>query len=397
MRKIAATYIFTPQNQFLKNGILICEDDGTIIDILRSGEIIREQSGLEYYSGILVPGFVNTHCHLELSYLKGKIEENAGIGNFLKKINQQRNDKPENTNSIFQHNDRKMWANGIAATGDISNTADTIEVKKKSKIYYHTFIESFGFHPSRAERAFEIANQLKSEFDNHRLPNSITPHSAYAVSAPLFKKIIENARLNQSLISIHNQESESENQFFKFRNGPIAEHFQHNLKIDISHWKPTEKNSLSYLLNHIPNENPLLLVHNTFTQKSDIEEIRRRRKTGNTSFVICPNSNLFIENQLPPVSLFQSEKLNICIGTDSLASNHKLSILSELMTLQSNFPKISLEELLTWACVNGAKALGLENRFGSFEPNKKPGINLITGIDFKTRKLTSESKLKRLG
>lgn len=393
MRKIAATYIFTPQNQFIKNGILICKNDGTIIDLIVPEESIKEQQGLEYYSGFLVPGFVNAHCHLELSYLKGKIEENKGIGEFLKQINQLRYNKPENADSLYQIIDRKMWANGIAAIGDISNTADTINIKKKSKTFYHTFIESFGFHPSRAERAFELAKQVKHQFDINGLRNSITPHSAYSVSDQLYKNI---AVLNQSLISIHNQESKAEAQFFEFGNGPIAEHLQNNLKIDISHWQPIQKSSLNSILDNIPAENQLLLVHNTYTQKSDIDEIKKRRKPGNTFFVFCPNSNIYIENQLPPVTLFKNENLKICIGTDSLASNHELSILSELITIQKHFSEITMEELLSWSCINGAKALGIENRFGSFEPYKKPGINLITGIDLKTRKLTSQSKLKRL-
>ncbi len=323
MRKIAATYLFTPQNQLIKNAILICEDDGTIIDLIASGENIKEQPGLEYYSGVLVPGFVNAHCHLELSHLKGKIDEGKGIGHFLKELNELRNESNGNLNSVYQIIDRKMWANGIAATGDISNTADTIPVKKKSKIYYHTFVESFGFHPSRAERAFIHIEYLKHQFDKNKLSNSITPHSAYSVSELLFTKIKDNAGANKSVLSIHNQESKAEAQFFELGIGPIAEHLQNNLGIDISHWKPAKKNSLSFILDYIPSENQLLLVHNTFMQKPDIDELKKRRKTDNTFIVLCPNSNLFIENQLPPVTLFKTENLNICIGTDSLASNHE--------------------------------------------------------------------------
>jgi cytosine/adenosine deaminase-related metal-dependent hydrolase len=137
-------------------------------------------------------------------------------------------------------------------------------------------------------------------------------------------------------------------------------------------------------------------VHNTFTKKEDLDELRKIRSTENTFFVLCPNSNLYIENQLPPVPLFRDENLNICIGTDSLASNHELSVLAELITLQLNFPEIKLEELIKWATINGAKALQIEDKFGSFEAGKKPGVNLISGIDFKTMKLTEKSKVKRL-
>ena len=396
MRKIAATYIFPITQPPIKNGILTCTSDGTIVEISGSNEKLTEQSGLEFYSGILIPGFVNTHCHLELSQLKGKIEEKMGIGGFIGKINQLRNEETENTGKAIQVADRKMWAAGIAAVGDISNTTLTLEAKRASKIQYHTFVESFGFHPSRAERAFDYAEFVQYQFNANGLATSIVPHSAYSVSKPLFEKIREKAVIEKSILTIHNQESESESEFFLTGTGAIANHLTNNLGIDISHWKPTGKHSLAAILEFLPTENQLLLVHNTFTTKEDLEELKKMRSLENTFLVLCPNSNLYIENQLPPVELFRSENLNICLGTDSLASNHELSILSELVTLQLNFPDLKLDELFTWACLNGAKSLQIDDNFGSFDIGKKPGINLISGIDFKKMSLTEKSKVRRL-
>ena len=396
MRKIAATYIFPVNQPPIKNGILICEPDGTIVDIIDNNGELKEEAGVEFYSGILVPGFVNTHCHLELSHLEEKIEENTGIGGFIGKINTLRNEDRDSIEKAIEIADRKMWAAGTAAVGDISNSIITIDIKLKSKILYHTFIESFGFHPSRAERAFDYAEFVSSEFQENNLIASISPHSPYSVSEPLFEKIKENAQAKKSILTIHNQESKAEAQFFKDGSGPIATHIQNNLGIDISHWKPTGKSSITSVLKFLPPENHLLLVHNTFTEKSDLGELRKNRPLENTWFALCPNSNLYIENQLPPIPLFQKEGLNICLGTDSLASNHQLSILAEMITIQQNFHEIELTELLTWATLNGAEALGINKDFGSFETGKKPGINLITGIDFKNMKLTKSSKVKRL-
>ena len=396
MRKIAATYIFTGNQPPIKNGILTCSPDGKILEISGNNKKITEQPGLEFYSGILVPGLVNTHCHLELSHLKGKIEEKTGIGGFIGQINVLRNQENENVEKAIQFADRKMWAAGTAAVGDISNSTLTLETKKNSKIFYHTFIESFGFHPSRAERAFDYAQFVQFQFKEKGLSNCIVPHSPYSVSKPLFEKIKENAIIKNSILTIHNQESESESEFFTNGTGAIANHLQNNLGIDISHWETTGKSSLISILQYLPKENQLLLVHNTFTKKEDLEELKRMRSIENTFFVLCPNSNLYIENQLPPVSLFRNENLNICLGTDSLASNHELSVLAEMITLQVNFPEIKLEELIRWASLNGAKALQIEDNFGSFDVGKKPGVNLISGIDFKSMKLTVHSKVKRL-
>ncbi len=396
MRKIAATYIFPGNSTPIKNGILICENNGTVVDIYSTSENLKEEAGLEFYTGILVPGFINAHCHLELSHLKGLIQEKTGIAGFVKKINELRNTDIKIKAEIFRKTDRKMWAEGIAAVGDISNTVETVSVKKNSKIYYHTFVESFGFHPSRAEKSFFIAEKVLNEFSEINLSASIFPHASYSVSEPLFKKIQQNALSEKSILSLHNQESKAEEQFFSDGSGAISDHFRNNLNIDISHWKPTGKSSLESVLPFIPSENQLLLVHNTFTQKKDVDWLKNQRSMDNTFFVLCPLSNLYIENRLPPVELFRHENLNICLGTDSLASNHQLSVLEEIKILQQNFQEITLDELVKWACFNGAKALKKDDIFGSFEKGKKPGINLISGIDFKKMKLTQNSKVKRL-
>lgn len=396
MRKIAATYVFPGNSAPIKNGVVVCEDDGTVVDIIDKGGNFLEEAGTEHYSGILVPGFVNAHCHLELSHLKGKINQKTGIGGFIGEINKLRDIPLDEQQRAMDIYDRKMWSEGIAAVGDISNSINTISTKLKSKINYHTFVESFGFHPSRAEKSFTYATEVYNEFSKHELNASVVPHSPYSVSEELFLKIRTFAVENSGIFSIHNQESLGEREFYEFGTGPIADHLTNNLGIDISHWKPTGKSSLQSILKYIPEKNKLLLVHNTFTGADDLEFLFTQHVSENTWFVLCPNSNLYIENKLPPVNLLMDKKVNICLGTDSLASNNELSILQEMLTIQQQFEKVTLQELLDWACINGASALGFDSTLGSIEKGKKPGINLITGIDFKSMNLTDRSKVKRL-
>jgi len=265
VRKIAATYIFPGDRPPIKNGILVCKTDGTIVEIIDNKGVLKEESGLEFYSGILTPGFVNTHCHLELSHLKGKISKKTGIGTFLQKINQLRDEEKENIFRAMRVYDRKMWASGIAAVGDVSNSSMSLVTKLKSPIFYYTFVESFGFLPTRANRSFAYAQTVSSEFDQNNLCASIVPHSPYSVSELLFKKIKTNALKTKSILSIHNQESTAEDEFFKKGSGPIAQHLQINLALDISYWEKTETSSLVFLLKHLPSQNQLLLVHNTHT------------------------------------------------------------------------------------------------------------------------------------
>jgi cytosine/adenosine deaminase-related metal-dependent hydrolase len=128
----------------------------------------------------------------------------------------------------------------------------------------------------------------------------------------------------------------------------------------------------------------------------DSEIIKAVRKRGMLYWCLCPNSNLYIENHLPPVDLMIKEECELVIGTDSLASNNRLSILEELKTLQKACPRVSLEDLIIWATLNGAEALGEEEHFGTIGPGKKPGLLLLQDMDLVNMKLLPESSVKRL-
>jgi cytosine/adenosine deaminase-related metal-dependent hydrolase len=153
------------------------------------------------------------------------------------------------------------------------------------------------------------------------------------------------------------------------------------------------KNHVEVVLEEITKSGNLILVHNTFVDKNTIRMIKERE---NIFWCLCPNSNIHIENKIPPLNLLIKEGCEIVIGTDSLASNVNLSILEELKTLQFNFPEIPIEDLVSWATMNGAKALGEEEQFGKIEAGKKPGILLLQNVDLQNMKLLPDSFVRRL-
>jgi aminodeoxyfutalosine deaminase len=396
LRKISAGYVFTLSGKPLKNGIVVVDNKGEIIDLIDTGGNLTETEGVEHYSGILCPGFINAHCHLELSHLKGKIAEESHLPEFLHQIMLHRNGDEDFQEMTARQADRYMWKSGIIAVGDIANSSATLGIKEESPVYYHTFIECFGFLPDRAPRVTEYAEFVSKLYEASHLPVSIVPHSPYSVSETLFDLIAEDARKKKSIISIHHQESAEDDKMFADKSGDLIKHYNENLKLDTAFWKPTGKSSTRFILDKISDENKLLLVHNTFLGEEDLNLIKGNRSTQNTFFVTCPNANLYIETQLPDYRLLRDSGFPVCIGTDSLASNHTLSILEEMKVIGENFQDITLIELLEWACINGAMAFGIDDWAGSIEIGKKPGINLITGVDLKTMKLKSNSKVKKI-
>ena len=137
----------------------------------------------------------------------------------------------------------------------------------------------------------------------------------------------------------------------------------------------------------------LILVHNTAVTKEEVETLAA---TGKVSWCLCPSSNLYITRAMPPATMIYNAGGNIVIGTDSLSSTDRLSILNELYLLQEGNPDIAFEKMIQWATFNGAKALSIDKKRGSIAPGKKPGLVLIEDMDLPNMKLLSDSRVKRL-
>jgi len=388
MKSFTADYVFPVYADPIKNGTVTVNEDGKILSVSASPPDTGPPP--EKLSGIICPGFINTHCHLELSHMLGKIATKTGLVEFIKEITKQRGTSDSGLiNAAAEQADHDMYENGIVAVSDISNNNSTVAIKAKSKLHYHTFVEIFGFLPDRAEALFDGALKLMEEFKPQSV--SVTPHAPYSVSKELFRLIKKYCDEHQNLLSIHNQECEDENKFFRYKLGKFTELYEF-FGMDISHFKPQARNSMQSIIPLLTNKQEVLMVHNTCTNLKDIYFLKRFDRKINWCF--CPNANLYIEGKLPKINLFVDQGFNITLGTDSLASNHGLSILSEMQAIRHKFPAISTTKLMEWATINGAEFLGIDTQKGTLEVGKTPGLNLITGVD--GLNLTSESKVKRL-
>ncbi len=352
--------------------ILIANEQGIIEDIVDekdAGENVQK------FTGIIAPGFINCHCHLELSHLKGLIAEQTGMVDFILQILQKRASPQEIIQDAIEKAEKEMLANGIVAVGDICNTTNTINQKRKGKLYYHNFIEISGFVPQSAQQRFDAGVEVYNEFANH-FPNNSTlvPHAPYSVSSNLFKLISEASQ--NKISTIHNQESKEENEFFENGTGDFIKLYK-SLGIDISFFKPTKKTSLSSVIHHLKNSKIQILVHNTQTAVSDKNLISFKSTTTQFYLCLCVLANRYITNALPSADLIYSNLDKIVIGTDSLASNHSLNILTELKFINESYKSLSNFNLLQFATINASLALGIDKQYGSFKKGKRPGINVV--------------------
>ncbi len=378
MKKITAEYVFPITSAPIKDGVIVIDDNGKIVEIGNRSDY--KESELEYHQGIIVPGFINTHCHLELSHMKGKVDTGTGLIPFIKGVVTSREVKQYDIDEAIRLGDEEMVKEGIVAVGDISNKLDTANQKGKSPIRYYSFVEMFDFLQDEwAENEFNKYHEVylgqASENGNRK---SGVPHAPYTVSPTLFKKINHLNNSDDITVSIHNQETVEENLLFLTKTGGFID-FYKDFKISLEKFEATGKPSIQYALQYMNPKARTLFVHNTMTDEKDIKFAQNW--SDKTYWATCPNANLYIENRLPNYQVFIDNDVKMTIGTDSLTSNWRLSILSEMKTISKYQSYVSFETLLKWATINGAEALGMDDELGSLEIGKQPGINLLTGLD----------------
>lgn len=392
MRKISADYIFPVTSPPIKNGIIVLENNGKVKDLIDPKKDPDASGNIEFYKGILAPGFVNAHTHLELSHLNGKIQTGTGLPGFLHKIRKLRVSEESVIKEAAIRGIEEMERNGIVAAGDISNTSITFPLKINGKIRFHTFVEVFGLIPEEAKEkiseGIKLLNLIEQQF---RHPASLSPHAPYSASRELLAEISKYINNNPGPVTFHNQECPEEIEMFESNKGKLK-YILDKTGSNMKKWKPPGKSSLLWMISNIPEKIKILPVHNTYTTVEDVKSAGKRSSP--VYWTLCPGANLYIEKRIPDIDMLMQYTDNIIIGTDSLASNNTLSILNELIIIHDKFPDIPLEILIRWATLTGAQALNMDAEIGSFEKGKKPGINLISGFDLHKMKLTNESNVK---
>jgi aminodeoxyfutalosine deaminase len=376
--------------KFRENAVLIADENGVIEDIVRQDEAGND---VQQFDGILTPGLVNCHCHLELSHLKDVIPPHTGLIEFLCSVVTKRDFSPEVIQKAIVAAEKEMYENGIVAVGDIGNTSDTAEVKRKSHIRWQNFVEVLSFTDEKAEENITHYKKVASQFEtddgqwtmDHR--TSLVPHAPYSISPKTFQLV--NQLTAGQIISIHNQEHPAEDELYKTGGGQYLKLFK-IFGIDKSPFPVTGKSSIRSVLPYFTNGQTIFLIHNTFMPEEDIVWANEHAAQNGLKLVycLCINANLYIENKVPPVDLLVKHNCHIVLGTDSYSSNWQLSIAKEIEAVKKYFPQIPETTILQWATINGAKALQWEKELGLFEKGKKPGISLLNMNYSSSKKLS---------
>jgi len=390
MKFFSADYIIPVTSEAIANGVIQLDHEGKVIKLGKREDFPTVD--IQKMKGIILPGFVNAHCHLELSHMQGICDSGTGLVSFITKVVKLRDFEQEVILEGIRQRDREMYAAGIQAVGDICNKTDTAACKDESPIHYYSFIELFDLlQPGMTQDTIDNYSRVfRSQSDRGLNEKSFAPHAPYSVTPELFE-FINKTNNADSVTSIHNQETADEHELFVKGTGGFKS-FYESLGMKLDTFTATGKASIEYALEHMAPQGNTLFVHNTLSAKDDIQNAINWNS--NSYWVSCPNANLYIENRLPDYSLFMDCNAKLCLGTDSIMSNWQLSIWEEIKTIKKYQSYVPLESLIKWSTINGAEALRYDNVLGSLEEGKSPGLVHIE-LDWKGEKTHLEGSAPR--
>lgn len=387
IRRFAANYVFPVDAPPLKNGIVEVDKQGRIHAVYAASNPDALHS-TEFHNGAIVPGFVNAHCHLELSHMRGRIPNGLGLIEFVRRIGQQRQASAEQIAQAIDDALSEMRQTGTVAVADICNTTHTLQAKQQSDIAFRNLVEVFGIHADEAQKAYTNALSTHKAFATQYADTAIVPHAPYSMSDRLWQLLQPHLH---SLTSIHLGECQAEYELLEHSRGDLYNRYSRAYS---SYSTPAGGSPEGVVERNMPANCTPLLVHCTYAQPQRLKALSQHFTQA--TVVTCPESNLYLEDRLPNLPEWQRLGLRIAIGTDSLASCTTLSMLHNINLILSAFPTLQFADVLRWATLNSAEALGLDNKLGSLSIGKRPGLCLIDHFDFVRMRPSAASRVRRL-
>lgn len=388
MRRIQAEWVFTGGQAALHRAVVVVDDSGQILDIETQPTAPADES----LPGWLVPGFINAHCHLELSWMHGKIPEHTGLDGFLQQLTRIRQESEAQRQQSMLDADATMWASGIQAVIDISNGNSSFAVKAQSPIQYYTLIERFGWKPEVAEEALHSGDSLLRQLHSEGLSGNMCLHAPYSASKPLMQGMRERFESGGGLYSIHFQESMAERDLFERHSGAMMERLQ-AWGLEPERLLPKPCTAWDYISPSIPESGPILLIHNTFSSPSDLQHLLEPDRVMQG---FCPVANRYIENALPDVPALIGENRRFVLGTDSLASNYRLNMIDELRVLSEAYPHIAAERWVDAATAHGSSLIPEWQNLGKIALGTRPGLVHVWPVDNVHKKILPETESHRI-
>jgi aminodeoxyfutalosine deaminase len=340
----------------------------------------------------VLPGLVNAHTHLELSYLAGRVPPTRSFGEWVRAVMALRRpegegpggERPEGEEGSADAGQvtaaaraalQSAKAAGTALFGEVSNSLSVVPVLRDAGVSAQVFYELTGFTEPDPEQRVALARRRLDALgatDTVRL--SLAPHAPYSVSGALFQALSRDLDAHPGSVStVHVGEHEAEVALLRDGSGDMRALLQ-ELGRWPSDWVPPGCSPVAYLDRLGVLDGRLLAVHGVQCTHEDLARLGAR----GTTLVTCPRSNRHVGAGAPPLEACFALGVDVALGTDSLASAPDLNLFSELAETRTLTPRVPAGQLLRSATLVGARALGFHDDYGSIEAGKRAALIAVS-------------------
>ncbi len=375
---LRCSHYIDPVTFELQRDVILLIEKGRIVETIIGGEVSGGLAGLaketlDYEAALLLPGFVNAHCHLDLSHLAKQLPTGLSFTEWVDCVIEGRKVPAEQVRAGIEAACDALLASGTTSVIDISVDGASYAPLQRRGISGVVCLEALGIDGSKADAAMErvdvIVRAIEGEAEKfyavgaqHAAPLRIgfSPHAPYSTSGELYQHMFGRAVGEGRVLTTHVAETLDEQQFFRIAQGPIRDFYERR-KIPLVGFTGYDQSPITEILWEwfapwLSVEQPnhrLVLVHCNYPQGPDLDHLARFKP----SIVYCPRSHAYFGHEEYPIADLLKTGANLCLGTDSLASNDSLSMLDELRAAREAHPALDAATLFRMATVNGRKAL----------------------------------------
>jgi cytosine/adenosine deaminase-related metal-dependent hydrolase len=377
VRVFHADHVLTGDGPAIVDGAIVVGDAGEVLEVGAASDVLPHHAGpaVERVRGVVFPGLVNAHTHVELSSLRGKVAGGHGFMAWVDRLVTTRNERdPEEDADAIGRGVEELVRSATVAVGDVSNTLAPVGALARAGIGGSVFHEVIGMDRSAA---FGRMDRLRVEVEANvpawptELAYAPAPHTLYTLHLDAARALLDSVRERGERTSLHLAEHAAERRAIEHGDGPLPTWFAERFKARPS-WPQRALFDVAGEVGAL--RAGVLLVHLTDARPDELARVA----ASSASVVLCPRSNLYIEGRLPPFLAVRAAGIEAALGTDSLASNTSLDVLAEARALGDRFPSVPAVELVRMATWNGARALGRDD-LGRIARGSRPGIYVVEG------------------
>jgi len=362
----------------IADAAIVVDEQGVVEDVGAAAEVLPRHTGapIERVRGVVFPGLVNAHSHVELSALRGKVPGGRGFVAWVDTLIGIRSEiTPEEESAAIDRAADDLALYGTVAVGDVTNSLAAVHALARKNIGGSIFHEVLGLERSavlgRIEGLRAEVEERVPRWPSADLAYAPAPHTVFTVHSDALRALIDGAKKRGIRTSIHLAEHGPERRAIENGDGPFPDWY---FARTTQRCEWPKRPLFDYAADAGVLAPEVLVVHLTDARPAELARVA----AAECPVVLCPRSNLYIEARLPPLLDVLEAGIAPALGTDSLASNTSLDVLAEAKALAERFPTVPAWRLLELATANGGRVLARKD-LGRIARGTRPGIVAIEG------------------